>query len=61
MVASALSGLHVLEVGEIAAGAFCARMFADFGADTVKFEPTQGDPGRQVAPPPFTWIIWPLM
>ena len=50
MVASALSGLHVLEVGEIAAGAFCARMFADFGADTVKLEPREGDPGRQIAP-----------
>jgi crotonobetainyl-CoA:carnitine CoA-transferase CaiB-like acyl-CoA transferase len=47
---SALSGLRVLELGELPAGAFCARLFADFDADVLKLEPAGGDPGRGVAP-----------
>ncbi len=47
---SALSELRVLEVGELPAGALCARLFADFGADVLKLEPPGGDPGRAVAP-----------
>jgi len=47
---SALSGLRVLEIGDLPAGALCARMFADFGADVLKLEPSAGDPARRVAP-----------
>lgn len=47
---AALSTLRVLEIGDLPAGAFCARMFADFGADVLKLEPPVGDPGRHVAP-----------
>jgi crotonobetainyl-CoA:carnitine CoA-transferase CaiB-like acyl-CoA transferase len=47
---SALSELRVLEIGDLPAGSFCARMFADFGADVVKLEPLTGDPGRLVEP-----------
>ena len=45
-----LSGLRVAELGCLPAGAFCARMFADFGADVIKVEPPQGDPGRALPP-----------
>jgi crotonobetainyl-CoA:carnitine CoA-transferase CaiB-like acyl-CoA transferase len=45
-----LSHLRVAEIGSLPAGAFCARLFADFGADVLKLEPPAGDPGR-FAPP----------
>ena len=34
------------------AGAFCAKMFADFGADVVKVEPPGGDLARKLGPFP---------
>ena len=34
------------------AGAFCAKMFADFGADVIKVEPPEGDPARKLGPFP---------
>lgn len=46
-----LSGLRVIELGDLAAAAYCARLFADFGADVLKVEPPEGDPIRQS--PPF--------
>jgi crotonobetainyl-CoA:carnitine CoA-transferase CaiB-like acyl-CoA transferase len=40
----------VLELGSTAAGPFCARLLADFGADVVKIEPPgDGDPWRGMA------------
>jgi len=50
MTASALQGLRVLEVGELPAGALCARLFADFGAEVLKLEALGGDAGRGIAP-----------
>ncbi|MCE2458799.1 MAG: CoA transferase [Dehalococcoidia bacterium] len=56
MTVSALSDLRVvdLSVGEFEgmAGAFCAKMFADFGADVIKVEPPGGDPSRKLGPFP---------
>lgn len=46
----ALSHLRVAEIGSLPAGAFCARLFADFGADVLKLEPEGGDPARYAAP-----------
>jgi formyl-CoA transferase len=40
-----LEGLRVLELGQLIAGPFAARMFSDFGADVIKVEP----PGREGA------------
>src|SRR5260221_325971 len=45
-----LQGLRVLEMGVLPAASYCARIFADFGADVLKIEPAGGDPGRRLAP-----------
>ncbi|PIT78842.1 CaiB/BaiF CoA-transferase family protein [Limnohabitans sp. B9-3] len=45
---SALSGLKVLELGQLIAGPFAAKTLADFGAEVIKFEaPESGDPLRK--------------
>ena len=42
-----LSGLKVLELGQLIAGPFAAKTLGDFGADVIKVEPPgQGDPLR---------------
>jgi len=38
-----LAGLRVLELGQLIAGPFATRMFAEFGADVVKVEPPARD------------------
>lgn len=49
----ALEGLRVLELGQLIAGPFAARLFAEFGADVIKVEPPAragaegGDPLRK--------------
>jgi crotonobetainyl-CoA:carnitine CoA-transferase CaiB-like acyl-CoA transferase len=43
-----LSGYRVLELGSTAAGPFCARLLADFGAEVVKIEVPEGDPIRNL-------------
>ena len=43
-----LSDYRVLELGSTAAGPFCARLLADFGAEVVKIETKDGDPIRQL-------------
>ncbi|WP_249791486.1 CaiB/BaiF CoA-transferase family protein [Bradyrhizobium sp. SRL28] len=45
-----LSHLRVVEIGSSAATSYCARLFADFGADVQKVEPPAGDPIRRSAP-----------
>ncbi len=45
---SALSGLKVLELGQLIAGPFAAKTLADFGAEVIKVEaPVSGDPLRK--------------
>lgn len=46
----ALSHLRIVEIGSSAATSYCARLFADFGADVQKVEPPAGDPLRRSAP-----------
>ncbi|VIO79092.1 CaiB/BaiF CoA transferase family protein [Bradyrhizobium ivorense] len=45
-----LSHLRIVEIGSSAATSFCARLFADFGADVQKVEPPAGDTLRRCAP-----------
>ncbi len=49
---TALSDLSIVELSAGVAGAFCAKMFADFGADVLKVEPLGGDPIRSFGPFP---------
>lgn len=46
----ALSHLRIVEIGSAAATSYCARLFADFGADVQKIERPAGDPLRHAAP-----------
>src|SRR5262245_19455156 len=51
--AGALSGIKVIELGEMVSAPFCARLFADYGADVIKVErPGRGDVARQWGPFP---------
>lgn len=46
---AALAGLRVLDLTDYRGG-LCARLTADMGADVIKIEPPEGDPGRRVGP-----------
>ncbi len=50
--AEALADLRVVDLSDGIAGAFCSKLFADFGADTIKVEPPSGDPTRSLGPFP---------
>ena len=43
----AIKGVRVVEMGQLIAGPFCAKMLGEFGADVIKIEPPgAGDPLR---------------
>ena len=42
-----LEGVKVLELGQLIAGPFAGKFFADFGAEVIKVEPPGGDPLRK--------------
>ncbi len=47
-MAGALSGLRLIEMGQLIAGPFCGQLMADHGAEVIKIEqPGDGDPMRQ--------------
>lgn len=52
MTAIALEGLRVVELAGTVAGPYCARLFADIGAEVIKVEPPDGDPARRMGPFP---------
>jgi formyl-CoA transferase len=61
---SALTGLRVIEMGQLIAGPFCGQLLADFGAEVIKIEaPGVGDPmrdwGREKAHGQSLW--WPVI
>lgn len=48
-----LAGLRVVELGSGVSAPFCARLFADYGADVIKLEPpAKGDESRRWGPFP---------
>jgi crotonobetainyl-CoA:carnitine CoA-transferase CaiB-like acyl-CoA transferase len=57
-----LSHLRVVELGTLPAGAYAARLFADFGAEVIKVEPPGGDPTRVfppiIAPETSGWFAY---
>lgn len=48
----ALEGMRVIELAEMVSGPFCAKLFADYGADVIKVEPPRGDEARRWGPFP---------
>lgn len=51
MLEGALSGLVVLDFGQLIAGPVCGMWLADMGATVIKVEPIQGELGRRLGPP----------
>ncbi|MBW2241909.1 MAG: CoA transferase [Deltaproteobacteria bacterium] len=52
MSRGALEGIKVVELGQRVAAPYCAKLFADYGADVVKVEPPAGDATRRWGPFP---------
>ncbi len=53
MPEGALAGTRVIELGQMVSAPYCGKLFADYGADVIKVEPTQhGDASRQWGPFP---------
>ncbi len=52
MSVGALEGIKVVELGQMVSAPYCAKLFADYGADVVKVEPLSGDVARQWGPFP---------
>jgi benzylsuccinate CoA-transferase BbsF subunit len=53
MPGGALEGIRVIELGQLVSAPYCAKLFADYGADVIKIElPRTGDIARQWGPFP---------
>jgi len=48
--ASTLSDLRILDLSDGVAGAYCTKLFADYGADVIALEPPTGHPLRRHGP-----------
>ena len=48
----ALQGITVIELGQMVSAPYCAKLFADYGADVIKVEPPDGDIARRWGPFP---------
>ena len=48
----ALEGIAVVELGQSVSAPYCAKLFADYGADVIKVEPPEGDVARRWGPFP---------
>jgi crotonobetainyl-CoA:carnitine CoA-transferase CaiB-like acyl-CoA transferase len=52
MPGGALEGIRIIELSQAVSGPYCAKLFADYGADVIKVEPPGGDLARQWGPFP---------
>ncbi|WP_420446376.1 CaiB/BaiF CoA transferase family protein [Candidatus Poriferisodalis sp.] len=50
MTARGLGGIRVVELGQMVAAPWTAKLLADLGADVIKVEPPHGDPARRRGP-----------
>ena len=51
MLENALSGITVLDFGQLIAGPVCGMWLADMGAMVIKVEPLGGELARSLGPP----------
>jgi crotonobetainyl-CoA:carnitine CoA-transferase CaiB-like acyl-CoA transferase len=52
MSRGALEDIRVVELGQMVSAPYCARLFADYGAEVTKVEPPAGDVARRWGPFP---------
>ena len=52
MIARGLDGIRVVELGQMVAAPWTAKLLADLGADVIKVEPPHGDAARRRGPFP---------
>ena len=52
MTEGALAGIRVVELGQLVSAPYCAKLFADYGAEVIKVEPPDGDAARRWGPFP---------
>ncbi len=59
-----LTGLRVIELGQLIAGPFCAQLLGDFGAEVIKIEaPDRPDPARDWGAVKYQGhgLLWPII
>ena len=50
MTGAPLSGVRLIEFGNLVAAPYCGMLLADLGAEVIKVEPLTGDLARAIGP-----------